>query len=174
VRKIWRKGRLRGSGRDGRMYGTRAYVYATSSHYRTRPSRLPPLSTPLLSSVRCLLLIISSLFTTPFFLREFSPSRIDILLTSGQLVEFQSSGHWNWSNSSRVGTGTGGIPVEWALELVEFQSSGHWNWWNSSRVGTGIPPVPVSTRLEFDQFQCPLDWNSTSSRHAHPHQSTGV
>ena len=161
MRKIWRKGRLRGSGRDGRMYGTRAYVYATSSHYRTRPSRLPPLSTPLLSSVRCLLLIISSLFTTPFFLREFSPSRIDILLTSGQLVEFQSSGHWNWSNSSRVGTGTGGIPVEWALELY---------WSNSSRVDTGTGGIPVPTRLEFHQFQCPLDWNSTSSS-AH---STGI
>ena len=33
-----------------------------------------------------------------------------------ELVEFQSSGHWNWWNSSRVGTGIGGIPVEWAPE----------------------------------------------------------
>ena len=86
-------------------------------HLFTLPySPFPPTSAVYPPPLLCPLLIISSLFTTPFFLREFSPSRIDILLTSGQLVEFQSSGHWNWWNSSRVGTGIGGIPVEWALE----------------------------------------------------------
>ena len=73
--KIWRKGRLRGSGRDGRMYGTRAYVYATSSHYRTRPSRLPPLSTPPLSSVRCLLFLLFSRLLSS--LESFHPPEIE-------------------------------------------------------------------------------------------------
>ena len=56
-------------------------------------------------------------FHDSFLLREFSPSRIDILLTSGQLVEFQSSGHRN-----RIGRWTGrwAGPMDGPMDAAPF------------------------------------------------------